>query len=98
MYEQKAVNIILSRPHHLKLDSIEPKHAMRALAATVHYTLRQQLFDKSHVLQAAVADLFLFEQKKFYTSILGRTYDAGKNPTKAEEHKKEAKELEARKQ
>ena len=65
MYEQKAVNVILPRPHHPKLDSIEPKHAMRALAAAVYYTLRQQLFDKFHESQAGVANLFLVEQKKF---------------------------------
>ena len=59
MYEQKAVNVILPRPHHPKLDSIEPKHAMRALAAAVHYMFRQQLFDKFHESQAGVADLFL---------------------------------------
>ena len=36
--------------------------------------------------------------KKFYTSISGRTYDAGKKPTKTERCKKEAKELEVMKQ
>ena len=61
MYEQKAVNIILPRPHHLKLDSIEPKHATRALAAAVHYTLWKWLFDKFHESQAGVADLFFVE-------------------------------------
>ena len=98
MYEQKAVNVILPRPHHPKLDSIEPKHATRVLAAAVHYTLRQWLFDKFRESQAGVANLFLVKQKKFYTSISGRTYDADKKPTKAEKHEKEAKEIEARKQ
>ena len=56
------------------------------------------MFDKFHESQAGVANLFLVERKEFYTSISGRTYDAGKKPTKAEKCKKEAKELEARKQ
>ena len=98
VYGQKAVNVILPRPHHLKLDSIEPKHATRALAAAVHYMLRQRLFDNFRESQSGVADLFLVELKKFYTSILGRTYDAGKKPTKAERCEKEAKELKAKKQ
>ena len=98
LYEQKAINIILPRPHHPKLDSIEQKHATRALAAAVHYTLRQRLFDKFCESQSGVADLFLVEWEKFYTSISGRTYDAGKKPTKAERHEKEAKEFKARKQ
>ena len=97
-YEQKMVNTVLPCPHHPKLDGVDTKHPTCCLAAAVHYTLHQRLFDKFKESQSGVADLFLVECKKFFTSITGRTYDVGKKLTKAEKKEKEAKEMELKKQ
>ena len=37
--EQCAVNNILPRPYHPKLETVEGKHATRCLAVVVHYQL-----------------------------------------------------------
>ena len=37
--------------------------------------------------QNEIADLFQVERKKFFTSIMGREYDAGKKTTKSEKVK-----------
>ena len=92
------MNTILPHPYHPNLDGIESKHVTRCLAAVVHYTLRQKLFSKFRESQANVVNMFLVERKKFITSILARTYNAGKKLTKAEKKEKEAKELELKKQ
>ena len=42
--------------------------------------------------------MFLVERKKFFTSIMGRTYDGGKKLTKAEKKEKEEKEIKLKKQ
>ena len=42
--------------------------------------------------------MFLEERKKFFTSVMGRTYDASEKLTKAEKKEKEIKELELKKQ
>ena len=42
--------------------------------------------------------MFLVERKKFFTSVIGRTYNAGKKLTKAKNKVKEIKELELKKQ
>ena len=62
-YEQKLVNTVLPCPHHPKLDGVDAKHPTHCLAAAVHYTLFQRLFDKFKESQSRVADLFLVEQK-----------------------------------
>ena len=51
---------------------------MRCLAAAVHYTLREKLFNKFHESQGKIADIFQVKHKKFFTSVTGRTYDARK--------------------
>ena len=73
------------------LQGVHPTHC---LAAAVHYTLHQKLFDKFKESQSGVANLFLVEHKKFFTSIMGCTYDAGKKLTKVGKKEKEAKEME----
>ena len=42
--------------------------------------------------------MFSVERKKFYTSITGHTYDAGKKLTKAEKKEWEARDLDLKKQ
>ena len=96
--KQRAVNTILPHLYHPNLDGVESKHATRCLAAAVHYTLRQKHFNKFHESQATVADMFLVERKKFFSSVTGRTYNAGKKLTKAKKKEKEVKELELKKQ
>ena len=92
------VNTVLPHPHHPKLDGVDTKHLTHCLAAAVHYTLHKRLFDKFKESQSGVAKLFLVECKKFFTSIMGCTYDAGKRLTKVEKKEKEAKEMELKKQ
>ena len=38
-FEQRAMNTILSRPYHPKLETVESKHPTRCLAVVVHYQL-----------------------------------------------------------
>ena len=38
-FEQRAMNNILPRPYHLKLETVEGKHPTRCLMAAVHYQL-----------------------------------------------------------
>ena len=66
-YEEKAVNKVLPRPQKPKLDDVDTKHPTSCLAATVHYTLQQKLFNKFKESQSNVADHFLVECKKFLT-------------------------------
>ena len=97
-FEQWALNNVLPRPYHPKLETVEGKHATRCLAVAVHYQLWQKLFTKFRDSQANIADMFGVERKKFYTSITGHTYDAGKKLTKAENKKQEACDLDLKKQ
>ena len=57
-FKQRAVNIILSHPYHPNLEKVKPKHPMQCLAAAVHYTLREKLFDKFHEYQGKITDIF----------------------------------------
>ena len=84
LYEQRGVNTVLPRPHHPDLDQLPAKHPTRALAGAIHYQLRKRMLTTSHT---DVADLFQVERKKFFTSITGREYEAGKKQTKAEKTK-----------
>ena len=95
--KERAVNRVLPRPHHPKLDCIDTKHPTHCLAAAVHYTLHQKLFDKFKDSQSNIADHFLVEHKKFFTSITGCRYNAGKKFMKAEKKEKEAKEMQLQK-
>ena len=72
MFEQRAVNNMLPRPHHPDLEAVDPKHPTRALAAAIHYQIRKKMFTKFPASQTKIADLFQVERKKFFTSITGR--------------------------
>ena len=72
MFEQRAVNNMLPRPHHPNLEAVDPKHPTRALAAAIHYQIRKKMFTKFPASQNEIADLFQVERKKFFTSINGR--------------------------
>ena len=87
LYEQCGVNTVLPRPHHPDLDQVPAKHPTRALASTIHYQLRKCMFTKFATSQTDIADLFQVKRKKFFTSITGREYKAGKKQTKAEQTK-----------
>ena len=87
LYEQHGVNTVLPRPHHPDLDQVPAKHPTRALASAIHYQLRKCMFTKFAASQTDVADLFQVERKKFFTSITGQEYEAGKKQTKAEKTK-----------
>ena len=84
LFEQQVVNNILPRPYHPKLETVAPKHPTRALAAAIHYQLHKLLFMKFTATQTEIADMFQVERKKFFTTIAGCQYDAGKKPTKAD--------------
>ena len=45
-FEQRAMNNILPRPYHPKLETVEGKHPTRCLAVVVHYQLQQKMFTK----------------------------------------------------
>ena len=79
MFEQRAVNNMLPRPHHPNLEAVDPKHPTRALAAAIHYQIRKKMFPTS---QNEIADLFEVERKKFFTSITGCEYEGGKKTIK----------------
>ena len=87
LYEQCRVNTVLPRTHHPNLDQVPAKHPTRALAGAIHYQLRKHMFTKFVASQTDIADLFQVERKKFFTSITGREYEAGKKQTKAEKTK-----------
>ena len=74
MFEQRAVNNMLPRPHHPNLEAVDPKHPTRA----IHY----QMFTKFPASQNEIADLFEVERKKFFTSINSREYKGGKKAIK----------------
>ena len=82
MFEQRAVNNMLPRPHHPNFEAVDPKHPTRALAAALHYQIRKKMFTKFPASQTEIADLFQVERKKFFTSITGHEYEGGKKMTK----------------
>ena len=95
MFEKRAVNNMLPRPHHPNLEAVDPKHPTRALAAAIHYQIRKKMFTKFPASQNEIADLFEVERKKFFTSITGCEYEGGKKMTKKKtkiSDTKEAKE------
>ena len=91
MFEQRAVNNMLPRPHHPDLEAVDPKHPTRALAAAIHYQIRKNMFTKFPASQTKIADLFQVERKKFFISITRREYEGGKKKVKTSDTK-EAKE------
>ena len=56
------------------------------------------MFTKFRDSQTNIADMFGVERKKFFTSVTGRTYDAGKKLTKAENKEWETRDLDWKKQ
>ena len=82
MFEQRAVNNMLPRPHHPNLEAVGPKHPTRALTAAIHYQIRKKMFTKFPASQNEIADLFEVERKNFFTSITGCEYEGGKKTTK----------------
>ena len=92
MFEQRAVNNMLPRPHHPNLEAIDPKHPTRALAAAIHYQIREKIFTKFPASQNEIADLFEVERKKFFTSITGHEYEGGKKATKKKTKTSDTKE------
>ena len=82
MFEQRAVNNMLPRPHHPNLEAVDPKHPTRALVAAIHYQIRKKMFTKFPASQNEIADLFEVERKKFFTSITGHEYKGEKKATK----------------
>ena len=92
MFEQRAVNNMLPRPHHPNLEAVDPKHPTRALAAAIHYQIRKKMFTKFPASQNEIADLFEVERKKFFTSITGREYKGGKKATKKKTETSDTKE------
>ena len=97
LFEQKAVNTILPWPYHPILESVENKHPTHCLAVAVHYQLHQKLYTTFRESEANTADMFGVERKKFYTSVSGCMYDAGKKLMKAEKKEHEAWEYELKK-
>ena len=65
MFEQRAVNNMLPRPHHPNLEAVDPKHPTRALTAAIHYQIRKKMFTKFPASQNEIADLFEVERRKF---------------------------------
>ena len=93
MFEQRAVNNMLPRPHHPNLEAVDPKHPTRALAAAIHYQIRKKMFKtKFPASQNEIADLFEVERKKFFTSITGREHEAGKKMPKKKTKTSDTKE------
>ena len=92
MFEQRAVNNMLPRPHHPDLEAVDPKHPTRALAAAIHYQIRKKMFTKFPTSQNEIADLFEVERKKFFTSITSREYEGGKKMTKKKAETSDTKE------
>ena len=82
IFEQRAVNNMLPRPHHSDLEAVDPKHPTRALAAAIHYQIRKKMFTKFPAFQTKIANLFQVERKKFFTSITGHEYEGGKKMMK----------------
>ena len=93
MFEQRAVNNMLPRPHHPNLEAVDPKHPTRALAAAIHYQIRKKMFTKFPASQNEMADLFQVERKKFFTSITGCEYEGGKKTTKKKVETLDTKEV-----
>ena len=81
------MNNMVPRPHHPNLDQVPAKQPTRALASAIHYKLRKCMVTKFAASQTDIADLFQVERKKFFTSITGQEYEAGKKQTKAEKTK-----------
>ena len=66
MYEQRAVNNMLLRPHHPDLEAVDPKHPTRALAAAIHYQIRKKMFTKFPAFQTETADLFTGRKEEIF--------------------------------
>ena len=97
-FEQHTVNTVLPCLYHPSLEKVEAKHPTRCLATAVYYTLREKLFDKFHESQGKIADIFQVDREEFFTSVTGRTYDAGKKLTKTKKKERELKELKFKKE
>ena len=92
MFEQRAVNNMLPRPHQPNLEAVDPKHPTGALAAAIHYQIRKKMFTNFPASQNEIADLFQVERKKFFTSITGYEYEGGKKMTKKKVKTSDTKE------
>ena len=92
MFEHRAMNNMLPRPHHPHLEAVDPKHPTRALAAAIHYQIRKKMFTKFPASQTKIADLFQVERKKFFTSITEREYEGGKKMMKKKLETSDTKE------
>ena len=92
MFEQRAVNNVLPKPHHPDLEAVDPKHPTRSLAAAIHYQIRKKMFTKFPASQTEIADLFQVERKKFFTSITGCEYEGGKKMMKKKVKTSDTKE------
>ena len=92
MFEQRAVNNMLPRPHHPDLEAVDPKHSTRTLAPAIHYQIRKKMFTKFPASQTEIANLFQVERKKFFTSITGCEYEGGKKMTKKKVKTSDTKE------
>ena len=96
MFEQRAMNNMLPRPHHPDLEAVDPKHPTRALAAAIHYQIRKKMFPKFAASQTEIADLFQVERKKFFTSIARHEYEGGKKITKKKLKTSDTKEVKSK--
>ena len=92
MFEQRAVNNMLPRPHHPDHEAVDPKHPARALAAAIHYQIRKKMFTKIPASQTEIANLFQVERKKFFTSITRCEYEGGKKMVKKKLETSDTKE------
>ena len=66
---------MLPRPHHPDLATVKEKHPTRALTVAIHYQLRKRMYPCFPASQTEIADLFIVERKKFFTSVTGREYE-----------------------
>ena len=80
-FEEHCINIILPKPHHLKLSTVPAKHETWCLAAATHLLLHKRMFN-TKVSQATMAHESRVENEKLHMAICGIKYDPGKKASR----------------
>ena len=69
-FEQWAINTVLPRPYHPKLEIVENKRAMRCLTTVVHYQLCTKLLQNLEKAKPMLLTCLAWKEKHFTSASL----------------------------
>ena len=81
--EEIGINQCLSKPFHLVLAVLPPKHPTHCLVAIIHTVLRRDLFNTKEST-STISEQFQVTHKKLYEGLTGKQYDPGQKLTNVE--------------